>query len=247
MLSALLLIIISTLLVSLISLVGVLILVSRRKLLNYILFFLVAFAAGSMLGTAFLELLPESIHSLGVNGLTYALIGILTFFVIERYIHWHHCHKEHTDVRPITYLNLIGDGIHNILDGMIIAVSYLTDFKLGIMSTLAIALHEIPQEFSDFGILIHGGLKVKKALIYNLISASLAILGAVLTFAFATKIEFISPILLGISGGGFIYLSLTDIIPELHKETKTSKIVFQGIALLLGLLVIFSLNLIIPA
>ncbi len=240
-------IILSTLLVSLISLVGVLILSLKKKLLDSILFFLVAFAAGSMLGAAFFEILPESISALGQMALSFTLAGILIFFVIERYIHWHHCHKEHSGVLPITYLNLIGDGLHNMLDGVIIAASYLTDFKLGITATIAISLHEIPQEFGDFGVLIRGGLKVKQALFYNLVSAFLAMLGAALTMFFATRIESITPFLLSIAGGGFIYLSLVDIIPELHKETKTGKIVFQGIALLLGLLVIFSLNLIIPA
>lgn len=245
-------IILSTLLVSLISLIGVLALSIKKKFLDNALLFLVAFAAGSMLGAAFFEILPESMDVLGQNALTFTLVGILVFFVIERYIHWHHCHREHShgliaeSIRPLPFLNLIGDGLHNMLDGAIIAASYLTDFQLGIISTVAIALHEIPQEFGDFGILIHGGLKVKQALSYNLISALLAVMGAISEIVFASNFQSITPIILGIAGGGFIYLSLVDIIPELHKETKTGKIVSQGIALLLGLLVIFSLNLIVP-
>jgi len=218
----------------------------KKNLVKKIIAILVAFAAGSMLGASFFDILPEAFEVFGENTFLYILIGILIFFIIERYIHWHHCHKEHVEVQPLTYLNLIGDGVHNLIDGAIIAASFLTDPYLGVVSTIAIASHEIPQEMGDFGILIHGGMNRKKALSYNFLSALLCVIGGVITFFFASTFQVLKPILLSVAGGGFIYLALVDIVPDIHKETDTKKMIIETIFLFLGILLMYSLTIVLP-
>jgi zinc and cadmium transporter len=142
----------------------------------------------------------------------------------------------------MAYLNLIGDGIHNFIDGTIIAASFLTNLQTGIISTIAIAAHEIPQEIGDFGILIRSGLKPKKALFFNLLSAFLSVIGGLITVFSANIFQNIIPIFLSIASGGFIYLSLVDIVPDLHKEEKTQTIILEGISLFFGILIIFYLT-----
>src|SRR3989338_9437644 len=159
MISTLLQILIAVIIVSLVSSLGILIF-ARKELMNKLLFYLVSFAAGTLLGVAFLDLLPEVIEE-GFSEIMpiFMLAGILSFFVLEKFLHWHHHHtedKEH-EVHPFTYLNIVGDGIHNFLDGAIIAVSFMSDTALGIATTIAIIAHEIPQEIGDFGVLIYGG------------------------------------------------------------------------------------------
>ncbi len=249
MLGNILLVLASTILVSLISLVGIITLSFKKDFIKKILFVLVAFAAGSMLGASFFDVLPEALEIFGNNTLFYVLMGILIFFIVERYIHWHHCHlihEEHEKIEPSAYLNLIGDCVHNFIDGSIIAASFLTSLQSGIISSTAIALHEIPQEMGDFGILIKSGLKPRKALFYNLLSAFLAVIGGLVTLFFANIFQNIIPILLSIAGGGFIYLSLVDIIPDLHRETKTKIIIIESIFLFLGILTIFCLTKFLP-
>jgi zinc and cadmium transporter len=242
MLETIVLVLGSTILISLISFVGLVTLIFQIDLIKKILTVLVAFAAGTMLGAAFFDTLPEALDIFGNSTFFYVLIGILIFFTVERYIHWHHCHKSHTEIQPFTYLNLIGDGVHNFIDGTIIAASFLTGPQIGIISTMAIAFHEIPQEIGDFGILIKGGLKPKKALFYNFLSAILCVIGGLITVFSSNFFKDITPIALSIAGGGFIYLSLVDIVPDLHKETKLRKIIIESLFLLIGILIIFALT-----
>ncbi|NCN39495.1 MAG: ZIP family metal transporter [Candidatus Aenigmarchaeota archaeon CG_4_10_14_0_8_um_filter_37_24] len=237
-----LIIILSTLIVSLISIVGMVTLTLKKKILKQILFILVAFSAGSLLGAAFFDILPEVVESSGAAGISYILAGIMIFFIIEKYINWHHCHEGDCDVKPLAVLNLVGDGIHNLIDGALIAASYLYNFHLGLITTIAVILHEIPQELGDFAILIHAGLKPKKALFLNFLSALVAILGSVATLFFAKSFQNIVPILLSIAGGGFIYLALVDIIPDMHKELDKKIVVIQSVALFSGLAVMFLLS-----
>jgi zinc and cadmium transporter len=246
MLENILLVLFSTILISLISLIGLVAISFNKDFIKKILLILVSFAAGSMLGAAFFDTLPEAVGIFGNNTFFYALGGILIFFVLERYIHWHHCHKTHAEIQPYTYLNLIGDGVHNFIDGSIIAASFLTNLQVGIISTMAIALHEIPQEIGDFGILIKGGLKPMKALFYNLLSALLCVIGGLITIFFANSFQNITPILLSIAGGGFIYLSLVDIVPDLHKETNMKRIILESFFLFMGILIIFCLTKFLP-
>jgi len=249
MLENILLVLISTTVISLISLIGIVTLVFKKDFLKKILIITVAFAAGTMLGAAFFDVLPEAIEIAGTNTFFYVLVGILIFFILERYIHWHHCHhlhENHKKIEPYVYLNLIGDCIHNFIDGTIIAASFLTNLQLGIISTIAIASHEIPQEIGDFAIMIKGGLKPKKGLLYNLLSALLCVIGGLTTLFFISISQSVKPILLSIAGGGFIYLSLVDIVPDLHKEIKTQTIIIEGFSLIMGILTMFLLTKILP-
>lgn len=248
-------ILLSVFLVSLVSFVGILTLLIRQAVLNNILFALTAFAAGTLLGAALLDLVPEAIESgegLGIEALTifvYVLAGLLVFYSIERFISWHHHHhrelkekgEAHREVHAFTYLNLIGDGVHNFIDGTIIAASFLTNVPLGIATTVAIALHEIPQEIGDFALLIYGGLSRLKALVYNFISALAAVVGGLVGYFFLNKLAHPTLFLLAFAAGGFIYIASADLIPELHKETGVLKSVIQFLCMLGGIVLIFGI------
>ncbi len=224
----------SVLIISLISFIGAILLFFTRTLRSNNIFFFVAFAAGSLLGAAFLDLLPESFESGNDNLFALALLGILFFFVLERFIFWHHHHAGEREQHSFTYLNLVGDAIHNFVDGAIIAASFLTDLSLGVVTTIAIAFHEIPQEIGDFSILLYGGLKKGKALFLNFLSALTAVLGALLTYVAAGFIETSLPYLISFAAGGFIYIASADLIPELQKETNVKRSFLQFCCFLLG-------------
>lgn len=218
--------------VSAISLAGA-VFALKEKVLNKVLFALVSFSAGAMLGAAFFNLLPEASHA-GVNIFAYALAGILVFFVLEKFVYWRHCHAGRCEVHPFTYLSLVGDGIHNFIDGVIIAASFISDVSLGIVSTIAVAAHEIPQELGDFGVLVYGGFTRGKALKYNLLSALTAVAGTVITYLFFTtpgSVAFFLPF----AAGGFIYIASTDLFPELHKEMALDRSLVQLALLALGI------------
>lgn len=238
-------ILISTFIVSLISISGILIILKAKKKFDNIISYFMPFAAGTMLAAAFFDIIPKSME-LMENSIIYVFSGILLFFVIERYIHWHHCRlnrckEHHKKVKPYVYLNLIGDGLHNFLDGVIIAASYMTDMKLGMITTFAIISHEIPQELGDASILLYGGLYSKKVLIYNFISALFAFFGSILAIIFQ-PLSHIIPFLLSIAAGGFIYLSLADIMPEISKEEDSKNIIIQTLLIFLGILMIYLLT-----
>ncbi len=237
---------VSVFIISLTSFVGVFFLAFKKENLQKILFFLVSFAAGSMLGGAFFHLLPEAIEDLGY-GLNFSLAvlaGILAFFVLEKFIAWRHCHiptsKEHP--HPVVFMNLIGDAFHNFIDGVVVAASFMTSFSLGLATSLATIFHEIPQEIGDFGVLIHGGLTHKKALLLNFASALTAVLGAVLTLLVGMKFVVLSKLIIPFTAGSFIYIAGSDLIPELHKETQLWKSSVQFIGLILGLFLMFILK-----
>ncbi len=226
--------------ISLISLVGVFSMALKDSFIKKTILIAVAFSAGSLLGASFFDILPEAIEKGGTGIFSYVLVGMLIFFVMERYIHWHHCHSGNSQEKhhPMTYMNLIGDAMHNFIDGTLIAAAFISSFPLGAVTTFAIAMHEIPQEISDFAILIHGGFSKKKALLFNFISSLTSILGTMAIFLFAAKTESLVPVILAIAGGGFIYLATVDLIPEIHKETKRINILLQSVALILGVLVV---------
>ncbi len=233
-------ILLSVLIVSLISLIGILLLGISNKKLNSIIHILVSFAAGSMLGGAFFHILPESVEQLPeLIPFVFVIFGFILFFILEKILHWRHCHNNKCEVHSIAYLNFFGDAIHNFIDGVAIAASYFINISTGIATTIAILIHEIPQELGDFGILIHSGLSKKKALFYNFLSALTAIIGAVLTFIFAQYLDFIIVYLMPIVAGGFIYMAGTDLLPELHKEKRLKKSAMQFIFMLLGLLLMY--------
>ncbi|NYZ78247.1 ZIP family metal transporter, partial [Candidatus Micrarchaeota archaeon] len=176
--------------VSLISFIGVLLLWLNEKAFNRLLLFFISFAIGAMLGAVFLDLLPEAVETAGAEtAFIYALAGIVVFYVVEKFLHWHHHHEgqhaeegTHKHVHPVGYLNLIGDSIHNFIDGALIAASFLVSVPLGIISTVAVIAHEVPQELGDFGILLYSGFEKNKALLFNFLTALTAVAGALITY-----------------------------------------------------------------
>ncbi len=239
----------SVILVSLISFVGALTLFLRPKLLDKILFGMVSFAAGALLGAAFLDLLPESLEHAGDNIFVFERTGVMVFSVLETFLYWYHCHyghhhhhSAHHKVHSFAWLNLFGDAIHNFIDGMIIAAGYIASVQVGIATTLAVVLHEIPQELGDFGILIFGGLSRGKALFFNFLSALTAILGALVVYYFSIRIENVSGFLVPFAAGGFIYIASADLLPELHKERNIQKAFTQLFFFLLGVGIIWAMT-----
>ena len=250
MLPLIALILICIFLVSVISLIGIVFVVLSEKWFNKALLMLIGFASGSLLGGAFFHLIPEAIEKVGkassitVENIFLALaLGLLIFFVLEKFL-WRHCHeREKCPVHPFAYLNLVGDGIHNFIDGIIIAASFMAsqDPSLGFIVTLAVAAHEIPQEIGDFSILLYGGFSKAKALIYNFLTALTAMAGGIFTFygsAFLPQ----TPYLLAFAAGGFIYIASTDLIPELHRERKALNSFLQFIMLSIGLFLMWMLK-----
>lgn len=247
-------IILATLIVSMISLTGILILFKRKNKASF-LKSLISLAAGTLLGVSFFELLPEAIETeLFEPHLIFAvvLMSILFFFLLERVFHWHHCRcEEHgqpnsNDKSDIIVINLIGDSIHNFVDGVLIASAFLLDFHSGILVTIAVILHEIPQEISDFGVLLYAGLSKSKAIIYNLLTALVAIIGAMVFYFFGNITENIIPLAIAFAAGNFIYLSTADLIPELHHENKQKNIFYHSLWLLLGVAMVYFAGQIIP-
>ncbi|MCK4777462.1 MAG: ZIP family metal transporter [Actinomycetia bacterium] len=226
----------STIIISLISLIGILTLFFKEEFLNNILLILVGFSAGALLGGAFFHLLPESLESVrDIEAFIYLIIGFLTFFSLERFLHWRHCHDGKCDVHVFTYLNLIGDTVHNFIDGLIIAASFLISFKLGIITTLAVILHEIPQEFGDFGVLVYGGFSKMKALLFNFYTALSCVLGGLIGYFIINAFYSVSLFLLPFTAGGFIYIASADLIPEIHKEEDLKKSAFSTAFFILGI------------
>jgi len=227
----------ATILVSVISLVGIFTFGIKSKLFDKILVSLVGFAAGGLIGGAFLHLLPEAVEQCDCEeAFFYALIGFTVFFLMERYFYWRHCHDGVCDVHTFTYLNLIGDGIHNFTDGLIIAASFVTDIRLGIVTTLAVIFHEIPQEIGDFGILVYGGITKKKALFLNFLCGVSAVLGALIGYVLTGVIEGFSIVLISFTAGGFIYIAASDLIPELHKQKDSKRANTAFLAFIAGLI-----------
>ncbi len=235
----------SVLLVSVISLIGIIALLFKKDFLQKILLFLVAFSAGALLGGALLHLIPEAIHEGGdvMQVTLYVLIGIVVFFILEKIVHWRHCHNVSCDDHPhhLGAMNLIGDAVHNFIDGAVIAGSFMASIPLGITTTIAVILHEIPQEIGDFGILLYAGYKPKKALFFNFVSALFAIAGAVATLLIGVHIAHFTEIIIPITAGGFIYIASADLMPELHKEVNIKKSIAQLLVIILGIGLMFGL------
>jgi len=237
-----LIILLATFIVSLISLIGIFFIGMKQDTLTKIIKYLVSFAVGGLLGGAFFHLLPDSMETGNPFLFVYVLSGIMIFFLIEKFLHWRHCHKGQCDAHTFTYLNLIGDGIHNFIDGMIIAASFVTDMRLGVITTLAVAAHEIPQEIGDFGILVYGGFSKSKALLFNLLSALTAMAGAVIAYFSFNQIVWLKGFLIPFTAGGFLYIALVDLIPELHKEAEKDNMALQFITIISGLLLMWLLK-----
>ena len=243
----LLAILVSTIIISAVSFVGILTLLFKEKTINKILLVLVAFSAGALTGGAFLHLLPEAIDKVGDRGViavfVWTIIGFCVFFILEKFIHWHHHHAlEHPEIKPFSYLILFSDTLHNFIDGLVIAASFLVAFPVGLATVFAVAMHEIPQELGDFGVLVYGGLKKKKALILNFISAVFAVLGGIIGFFLFEKIGALVIYLLPFTAGNFIYIASSDLIPEIKQETDIKKSLTTFFVFLLGIIFMFVLK-----
>lgn len=244
-------IIVFTLIGSVFSLIGGLFLLFKEKQTLKYSHFLAAFAAGTLLGTVFFDLFPEAVEEaehitkeFGVetNVFLWTLLGILGFFLLERFVHWFHHHQtEYADepVKPTVPLVIIGDSVHNFIDGVVIAATFLVSIPLGIVTTLAVAAHEIPQEIGDFGILLHKGLKRKKVLLVNIGSAFTAVAGALITFWIGERIEPSIPILLSTTAGFFIYIAASDLIPEIHHENRKGFAIAETVLMFAGVATIW--------
>jgi len=221
--------------ISLVAFIGILFIGLKENLLRRALMALVGFASGTLLGGALLHLLPEVSAKMDETTMFYyVILGIVSFFAMEKFFYWRHCHEEECPVHMFVYLNLVGDGIHNFIDGMVIAATFMLRFDLGFTTTLAVLFHEIPQEIGDFGVLVYGGFSKKKALTYNFISAITAILGATATY-FLTYLQSIETLLVPFAAGGFIYIAATDLMPELHKKFQAVGSLVQLLAIVLGI------------
>lgn len=250
--------ILSVFAVSLIALIGLFSISLKEETLRKILIYLVSFSTGALLADAFIHLLPEAVEK---NGFTlqisiYILLGIIFSFIVEKIIHWHHCHHTHSKdclnehehnheaIHSFAKMNLVGDSVHNFIDGLIIGASYLVSIPIGLATTLAVILHEIPQEIGDFGILLHGGYTRKKALFFNFMTGLIAVLGTLTAILIEQYTPNLTNFLIPFAAGGFIYIAGSDLMPELHKETNTRKSFIQLFTFVLGVLVIGSMLLI---
>ena len=220
--------ILAAIVVSLISLIGVLTLSLKEKVLKKVLLLMISFSAGAMLGGAFFHLLPEALEfSADIEKIfIFTLSGILVFFVLEKVLRWHHYHDVNCEThhhKHLGQLNLIGDGAHNLIDGIVIAGAFAVSASLGLAVTLSIALHEIPQEISDYGVLIYAGFGRAKALMFNLFSGFLAVIGVLIGYFLILSTSHINIFLLPFTAGGFIYIAATDLVPEIHKENHLGR------------------------
>ncbi len=239
----------SVIIVSLVSLLGVFSLLLRKKTERTFLLILVGLSAGTLFGDAILHLLPEAVQGKGFTPSVslFVLLGIIVFFILERFVHWNHCHglpateKHVGHGHHIGVLNLAGDALHNFIDGLIIAASYFVSIPVGIATTVAVIFHEIPQEIADFGILLYSGFSRAKALFYNFLSATTAILGAIVGLVLGARSDAFVPFILPFSAGAFIYIAGSNLIPELQKEGSLKESVWHLSAMILGILVMVGL------
>lgn len=240
---------------SLLSLVGLFFISLKEETVHMLLFYLVSFACGAIFGAAYFDLIPESIELIGLEGaLIYIVLGFVFFYFLERSLYWFHGHghlrgdghveldgsDERLGVKSFAYLNLVGDGVHNLIDGMVVGASFLVSVSAGLVAALAVAFHELPQEIGDFAVLLYGGLEKSKALIFNFITALTAVIGVVLVHFIFSSSHFLG-LLIGFAGGGFTYISAAELIPELQRERSLFKSWIQFLLFILALLFIWGL------
>lgn len=228
---------------SLISVLGVVFLYGKTWAQKFV-DFAVSFAIGAILANVFLHLFEEAAESYSILFGIFVLIGILCFFIFEKYLFWHHCHKlENHDhcIKPVGYLTLFADGIHNIFDGFLIATAYSINVSAGFATTIAVILHELPQEIGELGLLIASGFKKGKAVLYNFVSSLLIFVGVGLFYLLSTNFANIQPYLIAFVAGNFLYIAMSDLIPMLHEEKKLSKSILQPGFIILGIVLILVL------
>ena len=232
-------------LVSLVSLVGIFSLSLREEWIRKYIFIFVSLAVGALLGDAFIHLIPEAFEESASSVGLFIIVGIIIFFILEKFLHWHHHGEDEgeTHIHPVGKLVLFSDGVHNFIDGVIIGVSFMVSVPVGLATTLAVILHEIPQEIGDFAVLLHAGYSKKRALYLNFLSALFAILGTVVAFLLGESGEAFTTWVLPVAAGGFIYIATSDLIPELHKTKELRHSILELALVLLGVLSMLALTL----
>jgi zinc and cadmium transporter len=229
---------VSVALVSLLSLIGLAFISVGEEKLKRIIFVMVSLAVGGLFGDAFIHLLPDSFERLGsqLEASLWVLAGIFTFFILEKFLLWRHEHVLEADhsIRPVGYMNLLADGVHNFIDGAIIGASYVVSLHVGIATTMAVIFHEIPHELGNFFVLVYAGFTRKRALFFNFLSAVFAILGTIISLLVGARVENFSSVMLPLAAGGFIYIAGSDLVPELNKESRLGKSAVQMLAIGLG-------------
>jgi zinc and cadmium transporter len=240
--------------VSLVSFAGVAVFSLRESAMHKVLFVLIGLAAGTMIGDAVIHLIPEALEGIG-DARTFGiavLTGIVGFFILEKYLRWHHAHhgaeeeheeeEEHNHPRHLAPMVLVADGIHNLVDGAIIAASFLVSPVIGFTTAIAVFLHEIPQEIADYALLVHSGLSRTKALLYNFASGLVAFAGAGIVLVFHNSFESFGALIAAFTAGAFIYIAATDLIPELHKTTNRKRRAIELLSFIIGILIMFALT-----
>jgi zinc and cadmium transporter len=233
-----------SLLGGLVSLIGGVILIRNEKTADGLAKYATPFAAGILLGAAFINLLPEAMHDTDAEAiLTTALLGFLAFFILERFLRFFHHHHEHeAKNKASSSLIIIGDTLHNALDGIAIGAAFLISPSTGIIATIAVAAHEIPQEIGDFGLLLKNGMAKKKVILVNVFSALATTVTAVITFAVGDANSTAIPYLLAITAGFFIYIAASDIIPEIHDTIDNKSFDIRPLLLLIGALLVMIIS-----
>jgi zinc and cadmium transporter len=238
----------SVIVVSLVSLIGLFTISLNIYRLRKVIFILVALAIGALLGDAFIHLIPEAYEGLPGSPIVPLLViaGIFSFFVLEKLLDWHHHNHGHDEseehsIKPVGRMVLVSDGLHNLFDGVIIGASFLISREVGIASTIAILLHEIPQEIGDFGVLLHAGYTKTRALLVNFFSALLAVLGVIFVIIVGEIATSIVPYVLPYAAGVFIYIASSDLVPELHKRHGIKNALYEIVAVLIGVGAMFAL------
>ena len=242
--------ILSVIIVSLIAVVAAIPLLIKKKISQKTLLILLSLSVGTLFGSVFIHFIPEAVsHGYTLGLAFYFLLGIFVFFILEKLIHWRHSCKRnqedlgHSHAYHLAPINLIGDAVHNLLDGMVIAGSYIVSIPLGIAATISVIFHEVPQEIADFGILLYSGMSKIKALFYNFLSAATAILGAVIGLILAGKTAGFTHFIIPFAAGNFIYIAGSNLVPELHKHCKLKDTILHVIAIICGIAIMVAVTL----
>jgi zinc and cadmium transporter len=229
---------VSVVLVSLLSLVGIAFISISEQKLKRIIFVMVSLAVGSLFGDAFIHLLPQSFEKFPakVEASLWVLAGIFLFFILEKFLLWRHQHtlEANHSIHPVGYMNLLADAVHNLIDGMIIGASYLISLPVGIATTMAVIFHEIPHELGNFFVLLYAGFSKTNALFFNFMTGIFAILGTMIALLVGARVENFAVVMLPLAAGGFIYIAGSDLVPELNKEVELSKSLVQLVAIATG-------------
>ncbi len=236
----------SAIIISLGSLIGLATLPISKNKKEKAMITLVASSAGTMLGSAFFHLIPESVELQNLDlSLLLVLISFCSFYVLEKFLFWHHCHKsdcKDKNKHTLAIMNIFGDSIHNFLDGIIIVGAYMSSINLGLITSFTVALHEIPQEISDFGVLVYSGFSKRKAIITNLFSSFTTIIAVILGYFLINYSDLIKHSIIPFVAGGFLYIGASDLIPELKNESKLFNSFLNFLAFLFGIMLMYLLS-----